>query len=300
MTFVFDDSLVEEINASTRQWRQGDVVDISIIAWLALPQAPLTEHASIVPQAENSSLAYVFAETEGLALITQTCDIVRDCGTRPHVELARVVRLDEPVAGEARRGSRPRFVPVPGAGHDTFADLDIVLTAEKSVLVQSARTEGLPSDADRRRFGRGVGRMYSRFAFPDDLNVGLRGLVGHIRHKHARASQEGRALESLEEIRITGAPSWSTDAVTVFLTFAPSTRGEADEVMTQEEWDQVVDGWLRRTEPFGVIRSIEGAMIPLDELTAREYIDSDPLDLDYLSWAAAPSTGIDNATGLSN
>ncbi len=57
--------------------------------------------------------------------------------------------------------------------------------------------------------------------------------------------------------------------------------------MTQEEWDEVVDGWLRRAEPFGIVRSIEGAMIPLDELTAREYVDSDPLDLDYLSWAAA-------------
>lgn len=30
--------------------------------------------------------------------------------------------------------------------------------------------------------------------------------------------------------------------------------------------------------------SVNGAVIPLDELTARQYIDSVPLDLDYLSW----------------
>ena len=56
--------------------------------------------------------------------------------------------------------------------------------------------------------------------------------------------------------------------------------------MSEEDWDSVVDAWLRRTEPFGTIKSVDGAMIPLDELTAREYVDSDVLDLDYLTWEA--------------
>lgn len=55
--------------------------------------------------------------------------------------------------------------------------------------------------------------------------------------------------------------------------------------MSDEEWDELVDSWLRQAEPFESIRSIDGAMIPLDEMTALEYLESDPLDLDYLSWA---------------
>jgi hypothetical protein len=40
---------------------------------------------------------------------------------------------------------------------------------------------------------------------------------------------------------------------------------------------------LRLCKPTGVVRSIDGEIIPLDHLTAREYVDSDPLDLGHLS-----------------
>jgi len=108
-------------------------------------------------------------------------------------------------------------------------------------------------------------------------------LVQRIREKHDKRSPEGQALTALEEIRVSGTPEWSAERVNVFLTFAPPSREEADEVMTEADWDDVVAGWLARTEPFGRIAALEGAMIPLDELTAREYLDSDALDLDYLS-----------------
>ncbi len=283
MPFDADVALIASINAATEEWRQGDIVEFRAVGWLAVADAPLTEHSAVAETVQDSNVAIVFAEADALVVISQTCDIVRDCSSRPHVELARLIRLEEPISSEARRGSRPRYVPVPGAGADAFADLGLVMTAEKSVLARCGRIEGLPTDADQRRFGRSVGRVYSRFAFPDDLTDALSGLVARVRDKHARDSQEGRALEALEEIRVTGTPSWSATEVDVFLTFAPPTRAEAESVMDAEQWDEVVDGWLNRAGPVGVVRSIDGAMIPLDEFTAREYVDSDPLDLDYLS-----------------
>lgn len=287
MSFVVDSTLVESVDAATAEWRQGDIVDLRAVGWLGVVDAPLTEHAAAAVGTENSNVAYVSAEVEALVVVSQTCDVVRGCSSRPHVELAGLVRLEEPAASEARRGSRPRFIPVPGAGRDAFADLDIIVTAEKSLLARLLRVEGLPTDADQRRFGRGVGRVYSRFAFPDDLGISLGRLVERVRDKHDKASLEGRALASLEEIRVTGTPSWSANQVDVFLTFAPATRSDAALVMSDDEWDSVVDEWLRRAEPRGVIRLVDGAMIPLDELTAREYVDSDPLDLDYLTGAFA-------------
>ncbi len=285
MSFAADAALVESIDAATGSWRQGDIVDLRAIGWLGVADAPLTEHAAAAEVTEDSNVAYVSAEVEALVVVSQTCDVVRGCSTRPHVELAGLVRLEEPAATEARRGSRPRFVPVPGGGRDAFADLDIMVTAEKSLLARLNRVAGLPTDTDQRRFGRGVGRVYSRFAFPDDLGLSLGKLVERVRDKHDRASPERRALAVLEEIRVTGTPSWSANEIDVFLTFAPSTRDDAAAVMSDDDWDKVVDEWLRRAEPRGVIRSVDGAMIPLDELTAREYVDSDTLDLDYLSWA---------------
>jgi transcriptional regulator with XRE-family HTH domain len=183
---------------------------------------------------------------------------------------------------DARHDAAPSRgrLPVPGVGGDAFADLDVIVTVEKSLLVRGDRTAGLPTETDQRRFGRGVGRVYSRFAFPDDLSLALAKLVERVRAKHDRDTDEGRALVALEEIRVTGTPSWSVDEVDVFLTFAPATRAEALAVLSEEDWDGVVDGWLRRADARGVVRSVDGAMVPLDELSAREYVDSDPLDIE--------------------
>lgn len=109
-------------------------------------------------------------------------------------------------------------------------------------------------------------------------------MVTRIKSKHARDSDEGRVLEAIEEIRLTGSPSWDANEIDVFILFSPATRSEASEVVPDEKWDDFIDSWIDKAEPIGVIRSVDGAMIPLDELTARQYIDSVPLDLDYLSW----------------
>lgn len=284
MDFAPDASLVAQVNDRAIQLRQGDVIEVGAIAWLASGAAPLTPQSV---QANSDGISCVVAEADRLVVVSQTCDVVRDCAQRPFVLLARVVTLEEPVAGEARRGHRPRYVALPGLGDDAFADLDLVIGIEKSAFMDAEAIRALPSAAAQRRFGIATGRVFSRFAFPDDLVVALRALVARVRQKHAKDSSEGRALAALEDIRITASPSWDAGAVNVFITFAPATRAAANEVMGDDEWDELVDGWLRQAEPFGSIQRIDGAMIPLDEMTALEYVESDALDLDYLSRAPA-------------
>ena len=109
-------------------------------------------------------------------------------------------------------------------------------------------------------------------------------MIDRIKKKHARNSSEGRALKNLEEIRITGVPSWHAEKIDVFISFSPETKDVANDVMSDEEWNKCIEQWLTLVEPQGVIKSVDGAMNPLDEMTARQYIDSQPLDLDYLSW----------------
>lgn len=281
---TLDSATVTEIDEAVADLRQGDVVAVGWTGWFGTRAAPLTPEMSEAAQNNNDDdPILVSAAAEGLVVVTQTCDLVRSCVERPFVQLSPLVRLEEPTASQARRGMRPRYVHVPLAGEDAFADLDRVATVEKSLIARWERSPGLNGDREQRRFAQATGRKFSRFAFPDDLSHSLRGLIDRVKKKHAKASPEGRALETLEEIRVTGAPSWSSNSIEVFLTFAPATRAQAEGAMPEDEWDRLIDSWLSRCKPKGRIRTIEGAMIPLDDLTAREYVDSDPLDLDYLT-----------------
>lgn len=283
MAFAVDAARAQAINIALKEWRQGDLAGIQSVSWIGSPTDPLTEASAAAGADTRDSTAMIHVEVDAVVVTTQTCDIVRDCVARPLVTASPLVMLDEQSAAEARRGMRPRFAYVPGLGELAFADLDRAVTVEKSVLVASQRTPGTRSDTEIRRIGLQIGRKHSRFAFPDDLGVSLKGLVQRVRDKHDRKSPEGRALSVLEEIRVSGTPSWSANQIDVFLTFAPPTRAEAEEVMDEPRWDELIEEWLSRAEPFGVVASVDGAMIPFDELTAREYIDSDPLDLDHLS-----------------
>ena len=284
MTYCPDASLVHRLNVHLQSWRQGDLVRLGVLSWMAMPEEALTARAA---ETGGDRLTCVVSETPELAVISQTCDIVRDCRQRPYLLLAPVVTLDEPAASEARRGSRPRFVPLPGAGDGACVDLDRVMTVEKSIVLTRAPRRGLPDEASQRRFGAGVARAFGRFAFPDDLSMSLKRLVRHVRSHHDRDTPAGRALGILKEIRVTGSPSWDALEVDAFVSFCPATLDEATSLMNEDEWDLLVDEWMTRTEPTGVIRSVDGAMIPLDGMTAQEYLDSDPLDLDYLSWSPA-------------
>jgi len=41
--------------------------------------------------------------------------------------------------------------------------------------------------------------------------------------------------------------------------------------------------WLKRVPAAGRFATVDGAVLTLDDLTARDYVESDPLDLDHLS-----------------
>lgn len=273
---------VDQVDKAVAGWGQGDVADLVELSWLADTTLPLTAVSAEGPT-DGGSRAIVVSEVDEMVVVTQTCDVVRSCTDRPFVQLCPVVYLEGQVASEAEKGMRPRYAHLPGIGDTAFADLDRVVTVEKSLLATAARREGCVTDKARRRFGATLGRKYARIAFPNDLNTSLKGLVGRLRSKHPRDSEEGSALRCLSQIRVTGSPSWSSDEIDVFLTFSPDTRGEALSVMSDEAWDQLVDTWIDRCEPTGVIAQVDGAMIPLEELTALEYLESDRLDLDHLS-----------------
>ena len=277
-----DDFLsIDEIDAQMASCGQGDVVNLRTFSWHVDVRRPLTEVSAKAPV--NPGHTIVVSESEMMVVVTQTCDVVRSCADRPFVQLSPLIRLEGEAAGQARRGMRPRYAAVPAIGDGAFADLDRIVTFEKSLVAGASRLPGCNNDRERRRFAASIGRKFGRIAFPDDLETTVRGLTSRIRSKHEKDSTEGLALAALEEIRVTASPSWGSDRIDVFISFCPATTEDALHVTSVDEWDSMVDDWIARCSPVGAIARVDGAMIPLEEFTALEYVESDRLDLDHLS-----------------
>lgn len=282
MSFSIDEHTSARVNGLTQEWRQGDVVGLptSERAWMAAPDVPLTLASESM---EADDIDWVVASTDRLAIVSQTCDIVRDCREHPFVTLAAVVELDEPYASQARRGHRPRFIPLSGISAMSFADMNLLVGAEKSILLKAQRISGLRSVEDQRQFARAAARVFERPAFPDDLGESLRGLLERVKKKHGKMSPEGKALESLAEIRVVVEHWADSDGADIRVLFCPESRPSSDSDPTHGDLETWIAQWMARCRPVGIVHSVDGVLTPLDEMTAREYLASDPLDLDYLS-----------------
>lgn len=270
-----EDDRAKKIDLALRQWRQGDVaLGPKWLTYIADGDAPLSQQS----EAEQGLHAVTIEAPEGVAVVTQTCDIVRACTARPFMHVAPLRKVDAAVASEVARGMRPHYVSI--ASQDALvADLDLITTVEKSVVATWERTPGWTRENDLRWFAEALARKDSRFAFPNDFSTAVKKLQARIREKHNRDSEEGAALRALREIRVTATPAWASDNVDVFLTFVRHDTPEA----ARFRWDGHLEGWLALCEPYGTVRRIEGRVSTLDGMNAREYVESDQLDLDHLS-----------------
>jgi len=268
----------ESLDTALEPWRQGDFI-IGPLGFVIRfnPKLPLMPG----DQDDTSDSDLYDQDVEGLVVLTQTCDVVRKARDRPYVEVGPLVRVKEAAELEnIRRGASPRYAYLPGAAPQMLiADLDRVMTVEKSLLAIWTREVGCPTDQDQRDFAKALARKRARFAFPNDFVSVVEGLRARITQKHAKESSEGECLRSLREIRVTAAPSW--DAVTISLKFwFIVVEGS---LPTTDELRQQGEAWMGYLKPGGRFSSIEYDMVTLDAVSAREYLSSDRLDLDHLS-----------------
>jgi hypothetical protein len=276
---TLDDELAKKIDAGASSWWQGDIAKAGWFRVSAYKDIRLTASEMCLA---GTPFPCSRQPTDGLVLLTQTCDIRKTCRKRPYVTVSPLVQLTGTDASFARRGRLLNFVPVPAAGNEVFADIDRVMTVEKSLLLDWQRTTGFQNDQERRNFSQRIARVYQRFAFPDDLHITLSELVQRVTKKSGKDDTEGKALDAIQEIRITATPDWESPEISVFLTFTLYDGASAPEI-TEEEWSKLLEGWLKLCKPVGVIKIVEGTVLPLDQVTARDYLDSDRLELDYLS-----------------
>ena len=277
----------DAIDDELRHWRQGDIsldagLEFLHVADLSRPHSPASVKAVGGSGGERrmAGVATVAEEVEGVVVLTQTCDIVRSCQDRPFVEIAPLVRLDDATVEQVRRLKRPAVAYVSSmAGEGLVADLDRVMTVEKAVVANWGRTSGWDKDAENRAFARAIARKRSRFAFPDDFVLAADRFRRRMMEKHNRRTVEGSHLRALREIRVRAEPSWSDDAVGLTIWFIK----DGDPKGENPDWPDLVDNWSGLFDETGRFRVKAAVACRLEDITARDYVESDVLDLDSLS-----------------
>ena len=154
------------------------------------------------------------------------------------------------------------------------------MTVEKAVVAEWERKAGCSDDGEVRALGKALARKRIRFAFPDDFTELARNLLDRLQDKHDKASIEGEALRALREIRVRAAPSWNDPEIELMFWFI---RHEEQIQFQGTGWEQQLTKWLALIPESGRFQSIEGLVVTLEDMTAKEYVESDPLDLDHLS-----------------
>jgi hypothetical protein len=272
-------TMQETVNAALQDWRQGDCVLAP--QWFVHrcdPLQPLTEESK---QNANDEIDLIESEVTGFAVITQTCDITRKCEERPFVEVVPLISKDDQFLYEVRRGRRPQFAFIPGVSeHKLVADLDRVMTVEKAVVAGWSRVRGCLSDEQIRNLSKALARKRVRFAFPNEFTHFVNPLQSKFQNKHSKQSDEGEALQALLEVRVRAAPSWDASEINLIFLFV---RDEDEATFKGTNWSQLLDQWLKLVPASEKFTSVEGQVLTLDDLTAKDYLESDPLDLDHLS-----------------
>jgi len=277
-TLAPDSDEAKRIDASLREWRQGDLaLEESWFVHVGDGALPLSEAAA---QAVSGTQALT-SEVLGLVVVTQTCDVVRSCVTRPFIEVAPLVRVSEDDLHQVKRGRRPAHATLPALEKDLLvADIDRVMTVEKSIVASWKRTPGFTRDADGRAFAQALARKRVRFAFPDDFTSLVKKLQARLGDKHDKNTDEGRGLRALREIRVCASPSWDAASIEIFFWFI---RDDAAATFEGKSWADLLKDWLKLVSATGRFTTVDGQIARLQEMTAENYVDSDPLDLDHLS-----------------
>jgi hypothetical protein len=282
------------VDQALAEWRQGDcVLGEQTFVFRFDPTEPVSDAAQdaatdganagtndLTASAEGDVNHLAAAEVRGFAVLTQTCDLVRETALQPFVEVCPLIAIDATKLHEARLGKMPGRGYIPGvAGLGLVADLHRTMTVEKPVVACWGRTPGCNSDEEARAFAKALARKRLRFAFPDDFVELLADFRRHVTNKHAKNSDEGRLLAEALEFRVHADPSWDAPKVTLtFWCIRP-----ANSSFSNATWLAQLDDWLKCISLGGRFCALHRMVSTLADMTAADYLSSDALDLEHLS-----------------
>ncbi len=252
------------------EWRQGDfTTDASVAIRLA-------HHEKHGPRPKGSK------DHKGMVVVSQTCDIIREVEKQGTVIVASLIEVSPEIYANVRRKSAPRYIVMPEAGENIVADLTTMMTVEKPLVAQWSRVVGF-NDRERINFSRAVALFFSRPAFPDSLVCSLGKFRKEVLRKGPKSSTEfGKILNCVEEFRINEIADGQYQLL-VFLVEMPELDGKRN----RDEIAQMVESSVRVALGDSGLEALIDTPILVttaDDQTARDYLNSIPLDLNILSF----------------
>lgn len=264
------------------EWRQGDfALGVGSFLFGDLPE-----------EGDQDSISAFFDDVDpaGFVVVSQTCDIVSDSSKFAFVAVCPLVQVDDTRVREIARGRAPRLGFVEHAPDGFVADLARPMTVSKQLMASWERRKGFSDPKQAFEFSRSLERAFGRFAFPDAFNECIRPLLSKVTSKYGKPdSPLGKALRSLSEFRVRPSNDWGAGDVRVqfFLIFEPKEKrvlepaeikGQFESVLKELPWQ----GGFGPDDPLVRIGDY-------DDFLARDYVESFPLDVNALSFAAAYS-----------
>lgn len=251
-----------------KDWRQGDFI-----------LAPFSLPVVVARSGEQSSIKRLRAE-HGIVIVSQTCDVVKDTENCPYVQVAPLIRVDSDEVPHILRGKRPRLIIVPGLlGMGLAIDLDACATVSKEAIASEQRVCGCPDDSAQADLGKALARHRGRFAFPDDFNEEVAGPIAEwISEKYKKQSQQGKLIQSIDEVRVT-TDNWDKPG---FLTFHLLCRGPLPPVWPKE-WEEAISRITKKASETSKYPDVEIILTTFSDISAAEYKASIELDWDGLS-----------------
>ncbi|QAX31324.1 hypothetical protein [Leisingera sp. NJS204] len=268
----------DEVNNRLADWQQGDfTLSCQETLFLDAFEDSVEPHEAAFDE-----------DVEGCVVISQTCDVVRGIGVIPYVTVCALVKIDEQRRSGIEKGQAPRLGLVDNLPEDTVVDFTRTMSVSKRLLVTWKRQRGCDGEARSVEFGRSLERYFGRFAFPEEFNKSVEPLRKAVYAKHEKASDLGKSLRAIREIRVFPYAGWN-DAISVPITFLvileEEDKREIKELHKVKE--AVKDKFLGLpwVAPFS-LHADQGLLVTtLADLTAVEYLNSYPLDLNSLSFA---------------
>jgi hypothetical protein len=222
----------------------------------------------------------VYAEhtAVGVAVVSQSCDIIRAIATHPYIQVAALVSVQDPAEmREIMAGRKPRYGYLASLAADGLAiDFDVVASVRKETVARWPRSPGCETSAEQRAFSQALARHRRRYAFPDNFNEAMGPLRKFIKRREGKNSAAGRFVDAISQIRV-GSNDWANPLI-IDLVCIMSEPPSLDQL---EDWKQPMDEMLKTFSAVYPGSTIQ-ASHP-DEMSASEYLGLIRLDLDGLS-----------------
>lgn len=263
------------------EWQQGDFSLDCGEFWFRDVDAP------IEGTDETTDFGYD-PEVAGFVVISQTCDIVRDPSVVPYVTICPLITVSDQTLSQLEKGVSPRNCFLANCPENIVADLSRAMSVSKELLVTWERKRGCRNSVEQLELARALEGVFGRFAFPDDFVASVGKFRRAVIETYSKDNSElGRAFRSISEFRVLPHEDWSAEDNVPVTFIAVLDELENRELKDRSKIAQIVENKLKSIKWVGVFSLHEDALVTgtYGDLTAADYINSFPLELNSLSFA---------------